>query len=73
MCSWRPSPSPPDERGRRIAGVLAKAGWRSPLEPLAGGDVEAVWGQLSLAQKRASWQIAMCSAAHRADDAGVRP
>jgi site-specific DNA recombinase len=42
-----------DERGKEIAEVLAKAGWRSPLEPLAGGNIEAVWGQLSLAQKRA--------------------
>jgi site-specific DNA recombinase len=42
-----------DERGREIAEVLAKAGWRSPLEPLAGGDVGAAWKQLSLARKRA--------------------
>ena len=42
-----------DERAKQIAEVLAKAGWRSPLEPLAGGDIEAVWGELSLAQRRA--------------------
>lgn len=41
-----------DERAKEIAGVLAKAGWRSPLEPLAGGDIEAAWKNLSLAQKR---------------------
>lgn len=33
--------------------MLAKAGWRSPLEPLADGNIEAAWGKLSLAQKRA--------------------
>jgi DNA invertase Pin-like site-specific DNA recombinase len=42
-----------DERAAEIAEVLAKAGWRSPLEPLANGDIGAAWGQLSLAQKRA--------------------
>jgi hypothetical protein len=42
-----------DERGKEIAEVLAKAGWRSPLEPLAGGNIEAAWAQLSLMQKRA--------------------
>ena len=41
-----------DERGKEIAGVLAKAGWRSPLEPLAGGNIEAVWATLTLAQRR---------------------
>ncbi len=33
--------------------MLAKAGWRSPLEPLADGNIGAVWTALSLAQKRA--------------------
>jgi hypothetical protein len=42
-----------DERATQIAEVLAKAGWRSPLEPLAGGGIAAAWKQLSLAQKRA--------------------
>jgi site-specific DNA recombinase len=42
-----------DERATEIAEVLAKAGWRSPLEPLANGDIGAAWEQLSLAQKRA--------------------
>jgi site-specific DNA recombinase len=42
-----------DARGKQIAATLAKAGWRSPLEPLAGGDIAAVWGGLSLAQRRA--------------------
>jgi site-specific DNA recombinase len=42
-----------DERAKEIAEVLAKAGWRSPLEPLASGDIEAAWSQLSLMQKRA--------------------
>jgi hypothetical protein len=37
--------------------VLAKAGWRSPLEPLAGGDIEAAWAQLSLMPKRAILQV----------------
>jgi site-specific DNA recombinase len=42
-----------DERAKEIAEVLAKAGWRSPLEPLAGGNIEATWENLSLMQKRA--------------------
>jgi site-specific DNA recombinase len=42
-----------DDRAKEIAAVLAKAGWRSPLEPLAGGNIEAAWKQLTLAQKRA--------------------
>jgi site-specific DNA recombinase len=42
-----------DERAKEIAEVLAKAGWRSPLEPLAGGDIGAVWEKVALAQKRA--------------------
>jgi DNA invertase Pin-like site-specific DNA recombinase len=41
-----------DERATEIAEVLAKAGWRSPLEPLANGDIKAAWGNLSLVQKR---------------------
>ena len=42
-----------DKRAGDIAEVLAKAGWRSPLEPLAGGDIAAVWDGLPLVQKRA--------------------
>lgn len=42
-----------DDRAKEIAAVLAKAGWRSPLEPLVGGNIEAVWKQVTLAQKRA--------------------
>jgi hypothetical protein len=32
---------------------LAKVGWRSPLEPLAQGNIRKTWGKLSLMQKRA--------------------
>ncbi len=46
-----------DERAKEIAEVLAKAGWRSPLEPLAGGNIKAVWAQLSLLQKRATLEV----------------
>jgi hypothetical protein len=42
-----------DERAKEIAETLAKVGWRSPLEPLAGGNIEAAWEKLSLMQKRA--------------------
>lgn len=42
-----------DEKTAEIAGTLAKAGWRSPLEPLAGGDIRAAWAALSLMQRRA--------------------
>ena len=37
--------------------MLAKAGWRSPLEPLAGGNIAAVWEKLSLMQKRAILEV----------------
>jgi site-specific DNA recombinase len=40
-------------RAEVIAATLAKAGWRSPLEPLARGDVRGVWEKMALAQKRA--------------------
>ena len=43
-----------DARLTEIAGTLAKAGWRSPLEPLANGDIRAAWAKLSLMQKRAT-------------------
>jgi len=33
--------------------VPAKAGWRSPREPLASSNIEAVWQQLWLVAKRA--------------------
>ena len=46
-----------DERAKEIAEVLAQAGWRSPLEPLAGGNIATVWEQLSLAQKRAVLEV----------------
>jgi hypothetical protein len=46
-----------DERAKEIAEVLAKAGWRSPLEPLAGGNIEAAWEKLSLMQKRAILEV----------------
>jgi hypothetical protein len=46
-----------DERAKEIAEVLAKAGWRSPLEPLANGDIGAAWESLSLAQKRAILEV----------------
>jgi site-specific DNA recombinase len=42
-----------DQRAKVIAAELAKAGWRSPLEPLASGDIAAVWAKLTLAQRRA--------------------
>jgi hypothetical protein len=42
-----------DARLTEIAGTLAKAGWRSPLEPLANGDIRAAWAELSLMSKRA--------------------
>ena len=42
-----------DQRAKEIAEVVAKPGWRSPLEPLANGDIAAVWESLSLAQKLA--------------------
>lgn len=41
------------DQAARIAATLAEAGWRSPLEPLVGGDITAAWSKLSLAQKRA--------------------
>jgi hypothetical protein len=46
-----------DARAAEIAATLAKAGWRSPLEPLAGGDIAAVWAGLPLGQKRAILQV----------------
>ena len=42
-----------DEKATEIAATLAKAGWRSPLEPLANGDIRQAWDQLSLMSKRA--------------------
>jgi site-specific DNA recombinase len=42
-----------DDRLAEIAATLAKVGWRSPLEPLARGDIRKTWATLSLAQKRA--------------------
>jgi DNA invertase Pin-like site-specific DNA recombinase len=42
-----------DEKATEIAATLAKVGWRSPLEPLADGNIRRVWAVLSLMQKRA--------------------
>ena len=42
-----------DEKAAELTATLAKAGWRSPLEPLAGGDIAKTWAKLSLMQKRA--------------------
>jgi hypothetical protein len=42
-----------EKRAAEITATLAAAGWRSPLEPLAGGDIEAAFEALPLAQKRA--------------------
>jgi DNA invertase Pin-like site-specific DNA recombinase len=46
-----------NQRAGQIAETLAEAGWRSPLEPLVGGNIEAAWGKLSLAQKRAILEV----------------
>ena len=32
---------------------MAKAGWRSPLESLAQGNIRGVWERLPLTQQRA--------------------
>lgn len=42
-----------DDRMAQIAATLAKVGWRSPLEPLAGKDIRKTWAKLSMMQKRA--------------------
>ena len=42
-----------DENAAEIAATLAQVGWRSPLEPLANGDIRQAWERLSLMQKRA--------------------
>lgn len=42
-----------DEKATEIAATLAKVGWRSPLEPLANGDIRAAWDKLPLMGKRA--------------------
>jgi hypothetical protein len=48
----------PAYRAKEIAGALAKAGWRSPLEPLANGVTSGPHGQaLSLAGKRAIVEV----------------
>jgi site-specific DNA recombinase len=41
------------EQGKTLAAKLATVGYRSPLEPLAHGDISALWSGLTLAQKRA--------------------
>ncbi|UXA19818.1 recombinase family protein [Mycobacterium sp. SMC-4] len=40
-------------REDEITDALASAGWRSPLAPLAGGDVRELWAGLTLGAKRA--------------------
>ncbi|MGY4868385.1 recombinase family protein [Mycolicibacterium elephantis] len=40
-------------REREIGDALASVGWRSPLAPLAGGDIRTLWSGLTLGQKRA--------------------
>ena len=52
-CSWKTITRRADGRGKQIAGILAKAGWRSPLEPLADGDIGAAWRQLPMMARRA--------------------
>ena len=47
-----------DENAAELAATLAKVGWRSPLEPLAGGDIAKTWAKLSLMQKRAILDVA---------------
>ena len=42
-----------NQRAEQITEALAQAGWRSPLEALANGDIAAAWAQLPLATKRA--------------------
>ena len=47
-----------DARLAELAATLAKAGWRSPLEPLANGDIRQAWERLSLMGKRAILDVA---------------
>lgn len=68
-----------DERADKIAAILAKAGWRSPLEPLANGDIHKAWARLSVMQKRAILNVACdvtvlpaASTAHGFDPDAVR-
>jgi hypothetical protein len=42
-----------NQRAATIADTLARAGWRSPLDALADGDIAAAWAQLPLASRRA--------------------
>jgi DNA invertase Pin-like site-specific DNA recombinase len=42
-----------NQRAATIADTLARAGWRSPLDALAHGDIAAAWAQLPLASRRA--------------------
>jgi DNA invertase Pin-like site-specific DNA recombinase len=46
-----------NERAKAIAATLAQTGWHSPLEPLAGGDITALWSGMSMAQKRAALAV----------------
>jgi len=46
-----------DDRAKTITKQLAAAGWRSPLEPFAHGDVCDVWAALTLAQRRAILKV----------------
>jgi DNA invertase Pin-like site-specific DNA recombinase len=46
-----------NQRAATIADTLARAGWRSPLDALAAGDIAAAWAQLPLASRRAILQV----------------
>jgi DNA invertase Pin-like site-specific DNA recombinase len=46
-----------NQRAATIADTLARAGWRSPLDALAHGDIAAAWTQLPLASRRAILQV----------------
>lgn len=45
------------DRANHIAEKLAPVGFRSPLEPLASGDIGELWAGLSLAQKWAVLRV----------------
>ena len=46
-----------NQRAATIADTLARAGWRSPLDALAAGDIAAAWAQLPLTSRRAILQV----------------
>ena len=45
------------DRAKGITEKLAAVGYRSPLEPLAHGDIGELWSGLTLAQKRAILRV----------------